>query len=136
VITHGKAPFIPPREWIELAEKAVPRPGNYALAGVNRDDNAWLYVIGNYDIVFGFSKSLLQALAASGKYPHKENTTKTSVGFLLPEDHAQKYAAFILAPKAEQRIEKAVKDLHELGRQLHSCVLENPAQRSLFPDLF
>ena len=67
------------------------------------DDNTWLYIIGNYETIFIFSKRLLQSLSRTGKYKHLENGTKTSVGFLLPKQDAEKYAAKILYPSAENR---------------------------------
>ena len=122
--------------WIEVAEKARPRPGDYVASGVSdrAHDNAWLFVTGNYNSVFGFPKQLLQALSRSGRYALRENNTATSVGYLLPDEHARKYAAFILTPQADQKVAKAVKDLAELGRVLHSLALANPAQWSLFSD--
>lgn len=117
--------------WIEVAEKARPRTGDYAPSGIFRGDNTWLYIIGNYDIVFVFAKTLLQAFAL--RYEIYENRTKTSKGFLLPDTVARGSAVRVLAPKAEQKILIAVGDLHELGRHLHQVALANPAQRSLFP---
>jgi hypothetical protein len=122
--------------WIEVAEKARPRDGDYFPSGICRDDNSWFYVIGNYDIVFGFQKTLLLALRTQAqKYPIRENKTRTSQGFLLRDEVARRCAAFVLTPNAEQKISKAIGDLHELGRQLHQAVLVNPAQRSLFETL-
>jgi hypothetical protein len=118
--------------WIEVAEKARPRAGDYVPSGIFRDDNSWLYIIGNYDIVFVFSKVLLQAYSRTGRYPLLENRTRTSQGFLLPDTVARLSAVRVLAPKAEQKIIAAVGDLHELGRHLHQAALANPAQRSLF----
>lgn len=118
--------------WIEVAEKARPRAGDYAESGIRRGDNSWLYVIGNYDIVFIFAKTILCALADSGRYPIRENGTATSRGFLLPDPHAKRYAACVLAPKAEITITKAVSNLQDIGRALHRAVLSNPAQGSLF----
>lgn len=120
--------------WIEVAEKAKPRPGDYAASGIDRDDNTWLYVIGDYDTVFGFPKKWLMGLRDSGRYELRENGTKTSIGFLLPGQIAMKLAAFILRPNAECKIAKAIKDLHDLGHQLHSEARSNPAQASLFSD--
>ena len=122
--------------WIETAEKARPRPGDYVPSGISNraHDNAWLFVTGDYDTVFGFPKRLLQALDASGRYPQRENNTQTSVGYLLPDGHARKYAAFVLRPQANQKVEKAVQDLQALGRLLHQEVLGNRAQASLFDE--
>lgn len=120
--------------WIEVAEKARPRPGDYVASGIadREHDNAWLFVTGNYNTVFGFSKRLLQALSLSGRYPQLENNTKTSLGYLLPDADARKYAAFVLMPNANVKVEKAVQDMQELGRLLHSVALQDPAQWSLF----
>jgi hypothetical protein len=38
--------------WIEVAEKARPRDGDYFPSGICRDDNSWFYVIGNRNIRF------------------------------------------------------------------------------------
>lgn len=120
--------------WIEVAEKARPRPGDYVASGIadREHDNAWLFVTGNYNTVFGFSKRLLQALSLSGRYPQRENNTKTSLGYLLPDADARKYAAFVLMPNANIKVEKAVQNMQELGRLLHSVALQDPAQWSLF----
>lgn len=120
--------------WIEIAEKARPREGDYVPSGVFRADNSWLYIIGNYDVVFVFSKLLLQGLARSERYSIIENNTHTSRGFLLPDAAARRCAVVVLAPRAEQKIVQAVRDLHELGRYLHQVALANPAQRSLFAE--
>jgi hypothetical protein len=117
--------------WIEVAEKASPRPGDYVPSGIWRDDNSWLYIIGNYDLVFVFSKLLLQGFAATGRYPILENRFGTSRGFLLPGYVAHCSAVRVIAPKAEQKIISAVGDLHELGRHLHRVLLANRAQRTL-----
>ena len=118
--------------WIEVGEKAQPREGDFAPSGILRGDNSWLYVIGNYDEVYGFQKTLLCGLHASGKYRQLENKTHTSIGFLLPKARAQVYAAFILEPKAERKVVKALQDMHDRGRELHQIATANPAQRSLF----
>jgi len=117
--------------YIEFAEKKQPRPGPYAPSGIKREDH-WLYVIGNYDIVFFFAKNLLRALFASSKYSHKENKTKTSLGFLLPDNDARKYAALILTPNASGKIEQTTAELEQLAKQLHEAVKADPKQMTLF----
>jgi hypothetical protein len=52
--------------------------------------------MGDYSKIYIFSKKLLKQLAKSGRYPIKENTTKTSKGFLLPLIDVKKYAAKII----------------------------------------
>lgn len=118
--------------WIEVAEKARPRAGDYVPSGIKRADNTWLYVIGNYDTIFAFPKQHLLALEASGRYPIIENNTRTSQGFLLRDAEARASAAFVLTPKAEKKITGRIRDLHELGLLLHEEAKRNPAQRSLF----
>jgi len=82
--------------WIECFEKSHPDIQDYTASGIFRDDNSWLYAIGNYDVLFIFSKKLLQGLDGSGRYPRRENKTKTSVGYLLPSYSAYKYAANVI----------------------------------------
>ena len=115
--------------WIECAEKAVPRSGPYSESGVNRSDNTWLYVIGDYDTIFLFAKTLLRALGKSDRYPIRENNTKTSQGYLLPGVDAKKYAAQILFPNAQQKLGKAIQDLHQAGRELHEAVMRPPGRQ-------
>lgn len=82
--------------YIELAEKARPRNGAYAPSGINREDNSWLYVIGDESAVYVFAKSQLVRLAKCGKYPKVENKFKTSVGMLLPVKDAETLAAKVI----------------------------------------
>jgi hypothetical protein len=105
--------------WIEIAEKARPRDGPYAASGIYRQDNTWLYCIGDYDTIFFFPKTLLRALHASGRWPVFENNTRTSEGFLLREFEAEKYAAVTLRPNASEAVGKVVGDLAALGVLLH-----------------
>lgn len=118
--------------WIEVAEKARPRVGPYAASGIDRNDNTWLYIIGNYDIVFVFAKQLLRLLAQTGRYIVRENNTKTSRGFLLPDKDARKYAAIILAPNKDSVVQKFVGDLQATGRELHATLQCAPDQLLLF----
>lgn len=121
--------------WIELGEKARPRGGDYVESGINRSDNTWLYIIGDYDTVFIFAKRFLKAMAASGRYQHRENNTKTSIAFLLPRIDAEKYAAQILYPNAAQKIGKQVMSIDEMGAELHRLVRRLSAgQKSLFDE--
>lgn len=105
--------------WIEIGEKAKPRPGDYAQSGVFRQDNTWLYCIGDYDKFFIFAKVFLIALAKSGRYMIRENGTKTSEGFLLPQQDAEKYAAAILTPRASSKVSSAIHDSAKLGEVLY-----------------
>lgn len=75
--------------YIEVKEKAHPDNDNYVHSGIYRNDNTWLYLIGNYDTVYIFGKSLLKLMYECSKY--KEVKTLTSIGFLLPIKDADKY---------------------------------------------
>ena len=75
--------------WIELKEKSNPQNINYIESGINRNDNTWIYIIGDYKTLYIFGKKMLSFL--SKKYNSRENNTKTSIGFLLPIIDAEKY---------------------------------------------
>lgn len=76
--------------WIEIAEKSNPNNTQYVESGVFRNDNAWLFAIGNYSVVYVFGKRSLQVL--SRRYEIRENKTKTSRGFLFPSSDAERWA--------------------------------------------
>lgn len=76
--------------YIEIAEKARPRDGDYAPAGVNRQDNTWLWVQGDQLGVWVFMKSRLRRACKSGDL--RKVYTATSVGVLLPVAKANKIA--------------------------------------------
>ncbi|MBQ1790376.1 MAG: hypothetical protein II008_09370 [Oscillospiraceae bacterium] len=46
--------------YIEVEEKSDEQVPNYSSSGIFRKDNTWLYLIGNYDEAFMFSKVQLQ----------------------------------------------------------------------------
>lgn len=75
--------------YIEVKEKSNPNNQNYVNSGIYRNDNTWLYLIGNYQTVYIFGKSHLKLMYESNKY--REVKTKTSIGFLLPILDANKY---------------------------------------------
>lgn len=82
--------------WIEVSEKSDPSKECYVTSGIRRNDNTWLYVIGDEQVIFIFPKRFLVKLLESNRYKIIENGTKTSKGFLLPEKDARKYAAKII----------------------------------------
>jgi len=75
--------------YIEIKEKSNPNNANYVDSGVYRMDNTWLYLIGNYDIIFVFSKKHLKLMHKKNMF--REVKTSTSIGFLIPENFAEKY---------------------------------------------
>lgn len=80
--------------YIETGEKANPRNGEYYKSGIFRNDNTWLYFIGNYKELFVFSKKQLQTIYKKKKYYRliENNNTMTSCGFLLNKEKAENYS--------------------------------------------
>jgi len=75
--------------YIEVKEKSNPDNANYVDSGIFRNDNTWLYLIGNYESVYIFGKKHLILMHEKNTY--KQVTTSTSIGFLLPVTDAEKY---------------------------------------------
>ena len=74
--------------YFEVAEKSHPSNSRYVKSGIYRNDNGWLFLIGNYEEVFLFSTKQLRRI-----YEDKENyfsrgvierKTDTSIGFTIP----------------------------------------------------
>ncbi len=80
--------------YIEIAEKARPRAGDYVPSGIFRSDNTWLYGIGDRLVFFIFPKSTLRNLYAKRNiFGLKEKTKPTSLGFVIPLTLAEKLYA-------------------------------------------
>lgn len=90
--------------WIETGEKARPRDGDYWPSGIDKGDNTWLYVIGDYEVIYVFSVKTLRRYRDWGASKVRENNGGTSTGFLMPESDAAKYADTVIYPKPEDRI--------------------------------
>jgi hypothetical protein len=86
--------------YIETMEKAVQRAGSYAPSGIFRNDNSWLYGIGDRRLFWTFGIATLrrvwdrrEALAENPQWKglgERENRWKTSRGFVLPVRLADK----------------------------------------------
>jgi len=118
--------------YIECAEKARPRAGDYAKSGIWRGDNTKLFVIGDYEAIFIFPLHTLQNLCRSGHY--REVQTPTSIGFLLPSDDARLHAVWILAPDAPQPVIQYNEQLHDQGIRL-ARNLRHPGQTSFLDEV-
>ena len=134
-IKHDEKYATTGRLWIEIAEKARPRAGDYVPSGIDRDDNTWIYIIGDYDTLFLFAKKTLKALRNTGRYPIRENNTRTSRGFLLADRLARAFAEKVLTPNAAVKVTEGVRHHEALGRLLHWEAMRNPAQASFIDDL-
>jgi len=79
--------------YIETGEKAKPRNGEYYPSGIFRNDNTWIYFIGNYNELFAFSKKQLVKIYEREIYSRsiENNNTLTSCGYLLSKEKAEKY---------------------------------------------
>jgi len=61
--------------YIEIAEKSDPKNDKYVNSGIYRDDNTWLWLIGNRQV---------------------ENDRKTSIGYLIPKEILKRYAGKVI----------------------------------------
>ncbi|RXG67069.1 hypothetical protein ES695_00020, partial [Candidatus Atribacteria bacterium 1244-E10-H5-B2] len=77
--------------YIEIKEKSHPDNEDYVTSGIYRNDNSWLWAIGNREYIYIFGKKVLKLLHASKRYQEVENKTKTSKGYLLPKKDAKEY---------------------------------------------
>ena len=81
---------------IEVAEKTRNDPSlGWTPSGIFRSDNSWLYVQGNYSIIFVFAKNLLVKWQEKYRPPltDKFGTVKT---FYMPFSVARKLAAKVI----------------------------------------
>jgi len=74
--------------YFETAEKSHPDNPRYVPSGILRQDNSWLYVIGDEKTIYIFPTNYLRMLAPK----FREVKTATSCGFLMPIQDADKYA--------------------------------------------
>ena len=99
--------------FIEIGEKS--KTGKFVKSGLYRDDNSWLYAIGDYELIFVFSKKYLKRLYESdhnrliskdekGRWRlktglFKKTPIETSDGFIISIKEAELYAEIIIRPK-------------------------------------
>uniref|UniRef100_A0A6M3K0U3 Uncharacterized protein n=1 Tax=viral metagenome TaxID=1070528 RepID=A0A6M3K0U3_9ZZZZ len=85
---------------IEVAEKSKAENRNWIASGIMRNDNSWLYIQGNRDIVFIFGKKILR-LIYEKSYKDKvwipKPTLKT---FLITFNEAEKIALKVFKIKS------------------------------------
>jgi len=82
--------------YIEVAEKSDPKNNSYVKSGIYRDDNSWLWLIGDYSEIYIIQKNLLKILVETGKYRKVENNRKSSIGYLIPKEIIKKYAGKVI----------------------------------------
>jgi len=97
--------------YIETHEKADPTNLEYVKSGIYRDDETWLYGIGDAETFFIFAKSTLRnfiEVIDKLKWLKKPKPTSTSMGILIPLPQARKWAARV--------IEFGTKPIEELSK--------------------
>ena len=77
--------------YIEIAEKTMANNIKFIPSGIYRNDNTWLYLIGDSSKIFVLSKKQLQYYHSTKKFIEKE--IPTSRGFLIPVSFAEKFLA-------------------------------------------
>jgi hypothetical protein len=77
--------------FLEVEEKTNPDNSKYIPSGIYRNDNSWLYVIGDYTRLYIFSPKYLRWIVRKQKYRLVESGTKTSRGYLMPICDAENY---------------------------------------------
>jgi hypothetical protein len=80
------------RLWIECAEKYTPGQALWGASGIDRQDQSWLFGIGDYAQFFLFSKRTLRRFRDRTHPAIIENDRHTSRGFLLALDLARAIA--------------------------------------------
>lgn len=79
---------------IEIAEKSKASNRLFVPSGIYAKGDFFLYIQGNYDIIFIFARNFLQRLHKYGDYDKGETPTLKS--FYLPLPHAFKYAITVI----------------------------------------
>ena len=77
--------------YIETAEKSDKHNLNFIKSGIYRDDNTWIWCIGDYETLFFLSKRHL--ITMHKKKQRQEVETSTSKGFLLPVELVESFYA-------------------------------------------
>ena len=72
----------------------------YKNSGIYKNDNCWLYCIGNYEELFLFGKKNLKHLFKDNSYPVIESHAKTTKGFLLSREQAERSCVYKIIAKS------------------------------------
>jgi hypothetical protein len=77
---------------IEIAEKTKANNATWVASGIFRNDNSWLYIQGNENVIFIFQKTLLKKFFEQ-RAPKVEEALGTVRKFYLPIEKAEEMAA-------------------------------------------
>lgn len=75
--------------YIEVAEKSHPSNREFVPSGIFREDNSWLFVIGDEETIWIFSTKYLRLLLKNRAWQRVEKPT--SIGHLCPLADADRY---------------------------------------------
>lgn len=62
----------------------------YIPGGINKEDNAWLFIVGDYDDIWIFSKKMLKTISHNKMIIN--NSMGTAKGFLLNSEEIENYS--------------------------------------------
>lgn len=87
---------------IEVAEKTNGDLPDWTTSGIYRDDNSWMYVQGNYDVIWGFAKKILKELddKLGNTYEESPMSKPTVRKFYITEKTADRWCAWKITPYA------------------------------------
>lgn len=81
--------------YIEVAEKSNPSMPSYTASGVCRNDNTWLYLIGDYDKALLMSKRQLYVCTKNSEWCARNGVlfreTPTSLGYTFPVECCKRF---------------------------------------------
>lgn len=91
---------------IEVAEKTEAKNENWIESGILRNDNSWLYIQGNYDIVFIFGKEHLKRFYKEKYFDKVWQPKPTIKTFRIPIKTAEIIALKVIRIKETKDVEK------------------------------
>lgn len=99
-IKHDKVMHSTGNIYIEISEKSNPMNQYYVPSGIYRNDNTWLYLVGDHLEAFIFGKGVLQSIYETKhcwhQYGLEERETPTSQGFTLKIEKIKERKGVIL----------------------------------------
>lgn len=102
--------------YIEIAEKSDPANERYIPSGILREDNTWLYLVGNYEFAYIFSKKLMQKWHYDKRFDPYYKETPTSQGYAIPEKIARNICVRVIYFKLDHESggsHETQEDIHE-----------------------
>ena len=84
---------------IEIGEKMRANHNAWIPSGIYRNDNSWLYIQGNFDIIAIFAKNWLRRYFEQRNPPPQVNERQTIRTFYLDMDFVREHAIKVIDPK-------------------------------------